>query len=296
MNNYPLVSVIIPMFRRLEYVGAAVESVRRQTYPNVEIIVVDDGSGEECLAGLRLPSEVRLLHHADCRGPATARNTGVRHARGQYIAFLDSDDLWLPDKLATQVRLLQEHPDAGLTYCTFRCIDSNGEPLAKQHKTWSFSGRTFSRMQRFCFIKSPTTVLMPRHVLEACGPFDADLSSAEDWDLWLKVAWQYPILADPTALTLYRVHPTQLTRSILKCRQKKVAVRKKWLEWAQREAPEWTCRLRRYYAADLQRLARAQVNLARDISGATHSLDIARRMNPWDLRVYLRLLRVALQR
>jgi glycosyltransferase involved in cell wall biosynthesis len=280
----------------LEYLGAVLESIHRQTYPHVEIIVVDDDSGEESRVQLQqlLTPEVTLLRHPERRGQGGARNTGIRHARGQYIAFLDSDDLWLPEKLAAQVRILREHPEAGLTYCGFTCIDEADQPLRKQHESWHYSGWTFPRMMQFCFIKSPSTTLIPREVLLASGLFDERFKAAEDWELWLRLTRQFPIIADPTIHTLYRIHSRQISRSRVHCRQCDVEVREKWLDWAQREAPEWETLARHYYARDLQKLARAQAIHTRDIPGAYRTLARAQQVNPRDWRVYTRLLQLPL--
>ena len=128
----PLVSVVIPTYNRSTWVIGAIESIRRQTFDNLEIIVVDDGATDDTAGRVTAQSaedpRVSYLYQAN-RGVSAARNAGLARARGEFIAFLDSDDLWLPQKLARQLDLL-EKPDVDVVYCDFAMIDENGERLS----------------------------------------------------------------------------------------------------------------------------------------------------------------------
>ena len=127
-----LVSVVIPTYNRATELPSAIESVLGQTYPSVEVIIVDDGStdGTEALIQTRFP-RVRYLRQSN-RGPAAARNAGIKAASGPYIAFLDSDDRWMPQKLERQIGLLRERPEVGLVFSTVRFVSRRGRPVEER--------------------------------------------------------------------------------------------------------------------------------------------------------------------
>ncbi|HEY3418819.1 MAG TPA: glycosyltransferase [Armatimonadota bacterium] len=290
MSTDSLVSVIIPTYRRVDYLEEAVASVCRQTYPHVEILVTDDGSGEEYTNQYHLPPAVRFFCHQQQQGPAAARNTALKQAQGDFIAFLDSDDLWLPEKLEAQVRLLRAHPEAGLAHCNLRFVDDNAQPLAPQPRYRLVAGQIFRDLYRYNSIKSPTGVMVRREILDEVGSFDVELNGAEDWDLWLRITRRYPVVADPTVRACYRLHGQQITAARVKGRQAAIKVRTKWLAWAEREAPELVDLSRRYFGMTLQKLATAQAAETGDIRGSFQSLRKAMAYNPWDWRIYTRMI------
>ena len=209
----PLVSVIIPTFNRWPMVGAAVESVLAQSFPDFELIVVDDGSTDGTAGRLaRLRSRLRILS-TPRKGVSAARNTGVSQSLGHYLAFLDSDDLWRPGKLARQTAFMVEHPEVRICQ-TEEIWIRNGirvNPKAVHRKP---SGDIFARSLDLCLV-SPSAVMMTRELFQRLGGFDETLPVCEDYDLWLRVAAKEPVPLIAEALVIKRGgHADQLSRSM----------------------------------------------------------------------------------
>jgi glycosyltransferase involved in cell wall biosynthesis len=220
-SDRPLVSIIVPSFNTAAYVAEAIESVLSQDYPNKELIVVDDGSTDGTVDVIRgYGDQVRLLQ-TDRGGPAAARNAGIAVARGEYIAFNDSDDVWLPGRLSVQVADLEAHPDVGVNYVDiiwwFRDEDGEfripdlphpplaeaGKPLARfdpKHSGWIYHHLLFDS------VMSTITVLLRRSLIDEIGSFDESLKRGEDYDMWLRASrvTQVHKLVYPGAL--YRRH------------------------------------------------------------------------------------------
>jgi glycosyltransferase involved in cell wall biosynthesis len=212
MSRHPLVSVIIPAYNRAAWVREAAASVLAQTWREFELLVVDDGSTDatlEALAPFRW--QLKLFRRRSRRGVAAARNLGAAAARGQWLAFLDSDDLWLPDKLARQMAYLARHPD--LLICqTDETWLRRGVRVNKPRTHEKVEGRIFLQSLKRCCV-SPSAVILHRRVFAAAGGFDEGLPAAEDYDLWLRLSWRYEVGLVPEALVLKRGgHPDQLSR------------------------------------------------------------------------------------
>ena len=207
-----LVSVIIPTFNRWAMVCDAVESVLRQSHKTYELIVVDDGSQDGTIEKLRrYGSRVNLLFQPR-RGVAAARNLGVRCSRGRYLAFLDSDDLWLSRKLETQIAFMEQNP--GVQICqTEEIWVRNGErvnPKKRHHKP---SGDIFRASLDLCLV-SPSAVMMTRELFMRLGGFDEAFDVCEDYDLWLRIAVDTPVPLISEPLVVKRGgHEDQLSRS-----------------------------------------------------------------------------------
>jgi glycosyltransferase involved in cell wall biosynthesis len=206
------VSVIIPTYNRAFFLTEAVASVLAQTYGDFELLVVDDGSTDATPAALApFGSRVAVLRRATRGGVSAARNLGAAAATGDWLAFLDSDDLWLPEKLALQVEYLRAHPD--LCICqTEETWIRNGVRVNPPRRCRKVAGDIFLPSLRRCLV-SPSAVMLPRRLFEAMGGFDETLPAAEDYDLWLRVAWRYPVGLVPAPLIIKRGgHPDQLSR------------------------------------------------------------------------------------
>jgi glycosyltransferase involved in cell wall biosynthesis len=187
----PLVSVIIPTYNRAELVQKAVASVEAQTFGDFEILVIDDGSTDDTPEALASREGVRVLRHNCRRGVAAARNLGIASAKGEWLAFLDSDDLWLTDKLARQMAYLKERPD--LLLCqTDEVWVRNGVRVNKPVSHRKVAGKIFLPSLERCMV-SPSAVVLHRRLLSDHGGFDEDLPAAEDYDLWLRLAWRYEV-------------------------------------------------------------------------------------------------------
>lgn len=209
----PRVSVIIPTYNRPALLRETLRSVSNQTFTDFEIIVVDDGS---TVAGV----EDVCREFAKCRyfrqenmGRSSARNRGIKEARGELIAFLDDDDLWKPEKLARQVEFLDQNPHVGLVHSPAEKILSDGTPtgelIGNNNPEWR-SGNVFLHAVRSCVVKSPTP-LVRKEVFGSCGGFDAFLHSAEDCEFWARVAYRYEFGSIPEPLAYYRVHQGSTT-------------------------------------------------------------------------------------
>ncbi len=206
------VSVIIPTFNRRQLVREAVALVCAQRDADYEIIVVDDGSTDGTADMLRAEFGSRLRPICtENRGVSAARNRGVAESHGDLIAFLDSDDLWLPDKLAAQGRFLREHPNAAICQ-TEEIWVRNGVRVnpCKHHR--KPSGDIFEASLRLCLV-SPSAVMVRRALFEASGGFDESLPACEDYDLWLRIARDTPVWLIDRPLVIKRGgHADQLSR------------------------------------------------------------------------------------
>jgi len=206
-------SVIIPVYNRTDTLKSAVESVLCQTYNNIEIIVVDDGSSIN-VQGTLLPyaNLIKYIRHDENKGVSTARNTGIEASTGEYIALLDSDDLWLPFKADMQIKALEK---SGLRIChTDEFWYKKDRFINKQKKHERFGGRILPYILDFCRI-SPSSVMFHRSVLEKTGIFDESMRVCEDYDLFLRFALFYEIEYVPTKAIIKRaVTDDQLSASI----------------------------------------------------------------------------------
>jgi len=210
--NKPLVSVIIPTYNRGWIVKEAIDSVLDQDFTDYELIVVDDGSDDntpEILAGYG--GVITILHQSN-KGVSSARNCGVAAASGQLIAFLDSDDLWLPGKLSTQVKFFKDHPDAVINQTQERWIRKGVRvnPKQRHHK---FSGMIFEHSLALCLV-SPSAVMIKKSLFDEVGGFDEHFQACEDYDLWLRVSCRYPVHLIDTPLIIKRGgHADQLSKA-----------------------------------------------------------------------------------
>jgi glycosyltransferase involved in cell wall biosynthesis len=207
----PVVSVIIPTHNRAALLREAVASVKAQTYRDFEILVVDDASTDDTQEALAAWREVRVLRHPCRRGVAAARNLGIAAARGQWLAFLDSDDLWLPEKLARQMAYHQDQPHLLISQTDETWV-RRGVKVNKPAAHRKVAGRIFFPSLKRCLI-SPSAVILNRRLIEAHGGFDENLPAAEDYDLWLRLTWRYEVgLVDEPLVIKRGGHPDQLSR------------------------------------------------------------------------------------
>ena len=205
------VSVIIPAFNQGHYLGEAIQSVLDQTYPDFELIVVDDGSTDKTAQVACSFSDPRVHYiHQENRGLSAARNTGILRSSGEYLTFLDSDDRFLADKLETLVNAMQQNPVLGFVAGQAVLIDENGLPLGKVFNT------PLPKNPVHLLLWNPLhvcSVLLRREWQEKVGLFDESLQAYEDWDMWLRLArvgcrmgWV------PHPVSFYRFHTRQMTR------------------------------------------------------------------------------------
>lgn len=209
-SDHPLVSVIIPTHDRLALLMEAIGSVRAQRYAPVELIVVDDGSTDGTWERLRAEPGLRPLRIDHTGRPGAVRNAGVAVATGDYLAFLDSDDLWMPDKLALQMELLRERPEVPIVHSRELWL-RDGHPVSQAGQRHRRSGWLFADAVRKCIV-GPSTVVLHRAVLRAVGGFREDLEIAEDYELWLRVTARFPVAyCDRPLVTKRAGHGDQLS-------------------------------------------------------------------------------------
>jgi len=206
----PLISVIIPTFNRRDFLVAAVDSVVSQTFGDFELIVVDDGSTDGTGDVMARYADRVIYVVQENRGVSAARNHGIDLARGEYISFLDSDDLWMPTKLEKQVKFFQGHPSAQVCYTDELWI-RRGRQVNPRKRHAKHSGWIYAHCLPLCII-SPSSVCLRREVLDTVGYFDPELPVCEDYDLWLRVAARYPVHFIAERLIVKRGgHPDQLS-------------------------------------------------------------------------------------
>ncbi len=206
-----MISVIIPTYNRRDCLDRAIESVMVQTLLPSEIIIIDDGStdGTQEFIAQRFPS-VRY-HYQENHGVSAARNKGLGLARFPWIALLDSDDAWMPNKLELQQEALQAEPDKLICH-TNEIWYRQGKRVNPMRKHQKFGGWIFEKCLPLCAM-SPSSVLIHQDVFAKVGTFDEDLPACEDYDLWLRITAHYPVLYCEQALTVkYGGHADQLSQ------------------------------------------------------------------------------------
>jgi glycosyltransferase involved in cell wall biosynthesis len=209
----PLVSIIIPTRNREARVPAAIDSVLNQTQQDFELIVVDDGSTDATQEVLRAYGSRIACLRIDPAGPSAARNRGIAAAQADLIAFLDSDDLWLPRKLERQLAHYSSNGDVAVSQ-TREVWIRNGVRVNARAKHRMHSGWIYEHCLPLCIV-SPSSVMIHRRVFDHVGLFDESMPACEDYDLWLRIAPHYPIhLIDEELIIKYGGHADQQSRRI----------------------------------------------------------------------------------
>jgi hypothetical protein len=207
------VAVVIPCYNVERYLERALESVLAQTYRDLCFYAIDDGSADSTAQILRKYSDRGVCTYQAHSGPAAARNRGIRMSRNPFVAFLDADDEWLPNKLELQIARLKEDPAIGLI-CS-DCVSSEGGRVGRSYvRTANLpqGGRLFEQLVRDCFVTTPTVVVR-RECLEDVGLFDESLLVSEDFNLWLRIAAKWKIAVIPEVLAVRHARPDSLSLS-----------------------------------------------------------------------------------
>jgi glycosyltransferase involved in cell wall biosynthesis len=203
----PTVTVVIPTYNRRDLIGETLDSVFAQTFRDFEVVVVDDGSTDgtpERLRPLAEQGRIRYIRQKNAE-QAAARNRGLEEARGEFIAFLDDDDLWPPDKLQWQVEALRERPDAVLVYGEERQLHPDGRHV-RRSVAWP-DGDVYAQFRLRNWITTPGQTLIRADALREIGGFDAAIWRSEDWDLYIRLARRGPFIFRPVVALDYRVQP-----------------------------------------------------------------------------------------
>jgi len=213
-NAHNLVSVIIPFFNGRKFIKDAIVSVINQTHPNVEIIVVNDGSPDTCRDIFDCFNDHITIINQSNQGVARARNNGIRNSSGYYIAFLDQDDLWKPRKIEEQINAIRSHSGAGLTHTDWESINfDTGEVLATRNMDIAphlISGQCYERLLMRNDIRN-SSVLVTREAIESVGLCNENIkgNTVADYDLWLRIAKNFEISFVNQPLTTLRCHAEQ---------------------------------------------------------------------------------------
>ncbi len=216
MQKKPIVSVVIPAYNAALYLSQAIESVLAQTYLAVEVIIVDDGSIDNTCVIIEKYSREMLgvvsgVYQKN-KGLSAARNAGIRAARGEYIAFLDADDLFLPPKLERQIAYLEAHPECSLCYCDlWHFYEKEPDRMLKLNYIYYSYDDVFSHLLWKNFI-NPLSVVLRRSVFDHYGYFNESMRRSEDWDYWISISYAGAQLYFlPEILAKYRMHEGSLT-------------------------------------------------------------------------------------
>ncbi len=230
----PTISVIIPVYNGEKTIVNTLKSVLKQTFTDLELIVIDDGSQDSTLAVIDEIRDSRLkVFSFPNAGVSASRNRGLSKAKGEFISFLDADDLWTPDKLEAQLRALQENPQAAVAYSWSDWIDESGQFLRPGGHI-SVNGNAYPKLLLRDFVESGSNPLIRRQALTEVGGFDPSVTPAEDWDMWLRLAARYEFVAVASPHILYRVSPNSASFDIWKMEAASLQV----IERAFAQAPE----------------------------------------------------------
>ena len=211
----PKVSVIIPNYNYSRYISEAINSVLAQTVTDIELIVVDDGSTDGSKEILEsYGTRIRAIFQQN-QGVAAARNHGVRSSRGEYIAFLDADDFWFPEKIAKQIEVLAGDPELGLVHVGLVEIDGGGNRLAeKSDGMVGWVADDLLRLERSVILGGGSGFMVTREAFDAVGGFDCRLSTSADWDLFYQIGSRYQVGFVPDILLAYRIHGSNMHADI----------------------------------------------------------------------------------
>ncbi len=218
----PIISVIIPTFNSEKTIRETVESVLNQNLNDFELIIINDGSEDSTLAIISEIKDHRIQVFSYPHTNANiSRNHGLHHSVGDYVSFLDADDIWTPDKLELQLQALQENQDAIVAYSWTDYIDENSRFLLSGTHIIE-NGNVYAKLLVINFLESGSNPLIRREALIKLGGFDESLTAAQDWDMWLRLAHDYPFVAVPKVQILYRKSGNSLSSNL--ARQEKACL------------------------------------------------------------------------
>lgn len=230
----PKVSVIIPTYNGSKYLAKTIESVINQTFKDIEIIVVDDGSDECLFPVLSLFSQQIRYIRIERSGPAAARNIGIKLAKGEYISLLDHDDLWHRDKLKVQVEILENNSQCSLVYCYPGLIDAEGNIIKNQAPSEYPSGNVFIDFVIKNRITTFSATLIRKNIFNVIGFLDesSEAMTCDDYDIYLRISDVSKVHFSPSDLVSYRLHPGNLLKNYDQYLRAELFVLKKVLRYS----------------------------------------------------------------
>ena len=209
----PKVTVVIPAYNAMRYLPETMETALAQTFTDFEVLVVNDGSTDHTAEWISQVTDPRVrIVSQENKGLAGARNTGIAHAKGEYIAYLDADDLWEPTKLEKQVRCLDENPEVGLVYTWTALADQYGKSTGRVISSHA-EGNVWQELIEFNMVCCGSTPLIRRSCFDVVGLFSPDVSPSDDWDMWLRIANKFAFGVVKEALIRYRQHPSNSSKN-----------------------------------------------------------------------------------
>lgn len=227
------ISIIVPAYNAERTILETIKSVQQQTFSDFELIVINDGSTDRTLELVNAITDSRLKVFSYSNGGLpTARNRGITHATGEFIAFLDADDLWTPDKLELQLTTLKQHPEAGVAYSWNYFMDEQGKSFHASEPIF-FEGNIYAPLLLNNFLANGSNPLIRRRAIDSVGEFDATLASCEDWDFYLRLAARWSFVVVPKPQILYRLSSSSMSSKIEIMEKSKLTV----LERAFQSAP-----------------------------------------------------------
>lgn len=210
----PVISVILPTYNCANFLPHSIQSILSQTYNSYEIIVVDDGSTDNTKEVLNpFMQRINYIKLEQNKGLPAARNIGIKSAQGKYIAFIDADDIWLPEKLQTDIEYLETYPEISMVYSKHINIGENGRPIDGDTRKRLPSGNIFIQLfseQNFIITSS---VVVKKDVFETTGLLDEQLFNCQDWDMWLRIAFYFKAAGINKTLVKYRHNPHSLSKN-----------------------------------------------------------------------------------
>lgn len=262
MPDRRLVSVIIPTYNRANLLPRALKSVLSQTYQPLEVIVVDDASQDntsEVVEGFG-EGTFRYIRHEENKGGSAARNTGIRAARGKFIAFLDSDDAWTPNKLERTLEVFASDPECGVVYSAHRIIRGSGTTEA--HRANNPEGWIRAELLKSAVVGTTSAVVVRRNCFARAGLFDESLPSCQDWDMWIRIAEHCKFRRISEPLVRYYWHGDQISTNFDATYQGRMAIWNKY----EREIRQLGGRVVAFHQVSLGHRARqmGQMDLARE--------------------------------
>ncbi|WP_315790564.1 glycosyltransferase [Fischerella sp. JS2] len=218
----PLFSIVIPTYNSEKTIRQTIESVLKQTFSDFELIIINDGSTDSTLEVISEFQDSRIkIFSFENAGGNVSRNRGLERATGEFVSFLDADDLWTFDKLESQLNALKANPQAAVAYSWTDYIDEQGKfLLSGTHIT--ANGNVYEQLLISNFLENGSNPLIRRKALLELGGFDEHLTAAQDWDMWLRLAQNFNFIAVPRVQILYRISANSLSTNL--ARQEKASL------------------------------------------------------------------------
>ncbi|QLE56153.1 glycosyltransferase family 2 protein [Nostoc sp. TCL26-01] len=209
----PKVSVVIPAYNAMAYLPTTLDTLFQQTFTDFEVLIINDGSTDNIIEWISQLADLRIrLITQENQGLTGAHNTGVIHAQGEYIAFLDADDLWEPTKLEKQVACLDKNPEVGLVDTWVMLIDENGTSTGTVLKT-NGEGNIWKQIIQCTTVVCGSSPLVRSVCFQQVGLFDPAMGGSSDWDMWIRIAARYAFALVKEPLTLYRQHRSSMSKN-----------------------------------------------------------------------------------